>query len=235
MRPSSIGVTPRNGFSVSAVPPPTNPSRRVPPLRGAPVAVDAGELELEPPPHAAASSGDMPMPRAAAPLQEARAREALVEQLRPAGRGGIVAVGHRLLQRGWGTVTALPWVRGHGRGGLRASMADPLRGLKSATATLQPASHRSPHEWRTGQEHPPKPAWYAIIPDFSLLSGEVVRLPLRGRAARPPNLAERTRRGRNAARLEPRVPRGPGRHARRLDRPLRRQHRASCCAGRTAR
>ena len=34
MRPSSIGVTPRNGFSVSAVPPPTNPTRSAPPRLG---------------------------------------------------------------------------------------------------------------------------------------------------------------------------------------------------------
>ena len=71
MRPWSIGVTPISGLSVSAVPAPTKPARSVPPGTGLPDAEGAPPvpalLELEPPPHAAARSGDAASMTPAAP------------------------------------------------------------------------------------------------------------------------------------------------------------------------
>ncbi len=69
-------------------------------------------------------------------------------------------------------------------------------------------------------------AWYAIIPDSPLQPGEAVPNP----SPKGPC------RGRNAARLEPGLPRGPGGHARRGDRLLRWEHgRAAQLEGRRAR
>src|SRR5689334_485470 len=61
MQPSSIGVTPISGLTVSAVPPPTKPRLSWPPRLIAPAVVVGVEDEAdEPLPQAAATSGDNP-------------------------------------------------------------------------------------------------------------------------------------------------------------------------------
>src|SRR5919198_501753 len=206
-RDSSIGVTPWYGLIVSAVPPPTNPARRMPPRLGFPADVVAEPPELEPP-QAAARSGDIPTIAPAAP------RSKVPRDMRRRSSSVL-----RSLSRLCGSVTVPLQI------GLRASTAHsrirPARAevAKPTGVSAGPLSSRDAESGltRPGQDR------YALIPILRM-QGPRLKGPNRGR--HPARVEPRVSRGPS---------RHPGRRDRLLRREYRRAPRLEGRRGRDVR
>ena len=197
MRASSIGVTPRNGLSVSAVPPPTKPARSVPPFLGVVAPAQTPERR---------AWGRSPTAAAAAVFSRSRAA----------------------------TFGRLPTARRRsGCPDARTSPAPPE--LEANDLPIELRAHSLTRSHRKECPHlrpgscPRVERSYYLTRDDADMSERMRHVVI------PRSVAARAKgrcRGRYAARLGVGFSGGPGGHAGRRDRPLRRQHRRVAALGR---